>query len=164
MLPLTATARGASSKYDIVLGLVSVHFYNPDNVGRRFKNKMDSDGVAVATPLLGLRAYHMRPKDYTYLGGFGGLNSVGRPMAGVLGGMGIRHKTFRIGAVLGAYIQSNKRFREAGVEPYAIYQTSGKQGVVPVSGMEIMIDVNRKVFTNVMLSPIVGNVGVGYRF
>lgn len=168
LLIVMLTALYASSLHansqELVLGVVSVHTYNPGNVGRNYANKLDQNGFAVVNPVLAWRVLTPRPKDYYYTGVFGGLNSVGRPMGGFAAGAGVVFGTLRLGAIVGAYMQSNRQFRSRGIEPISIFATNNGQGVVPITGVEISKKISKNLFTNIILSPIIVNIGLGTSF
>lgn len=152
------------SASEIVFSPITAHTTNYDGVGQNFPKKIDKEGYAVFAPVLGYRLITQRSSDYAYVGTIIGLNSVFKPMIGFVWGLGMAGETYRLGLISGAYIQSNRQFRALQIQPYSIGETKNGQGIVPVIGLEYSKKISKKSFTNMVISPMIVNVGLGYIF
>lgn len=148
----------------LLLGLVTVHLYNPSQVGAGYKGQVGEDGTVIYNPIVGYRQ-EFRPRPHMYLtrSVFGGLNSVHSPMVGGALSAGVHSDQHHIGFIHGFYLQDNNKFRERDIEPFSAMEF-GSVGIVPVVGIEHQYEFKRDWYSNAVVSPLLINLGLGWRF
>lgn len=148
---------------EFIVGGVTAHFTNIDQVDRQFTNKLNASGEVILNPTMAVRHYDYDDGVYVSKGAFIGGNSIGQPMAGVIfSGGGMLHED-RAGLAAGMYVQDNNKFRDRGVEPVSYAEARG-MGFVPLVGVEYIHACSRNTLLNVLITPILGNIGLGWRF
>ena len=139
-------------------------------VSNLYSHQLSHDGRLIYTPLIGLKKTHISP-DGTYhsFALFTADNSIGSPIYGFMGGVGVEFfKMMQAGFVGGGYIQNNEDFYAQGIVPYSMFGDTN--AFVPLLGLEI----NFKFYTsdtvfvgfNNIITPIITNhsISVGLRF
>jgi hypothetical protein len=128
-------------------------------------NKVSSDGRLISNPEFGIVL--TQQFSYLYQSGavFGGQNPVGQPMGGALYQFGYAIDNLQIGAAAGAYLQDDNAFRNAGVEPFRMFEV-GSIGVVPVLGLALNynIPLSEKTYLKInnVITPIITNSSLSF--
>lgn len=148
--------------FELLMGGLTLHHTNYQKVNRHNSNKITPDGRLIANPLVGLRGVCSHPEKDVFFGPllFVGKNSIDEPIAG--GGISLGFEitpTTRAAALFAFYGQNNAKFRSRGVHPFSIYEVNAT-GIVPVHGIEVVW--GKAPFVNVLVSPAISNVGIGW--
>lgn len=147
---------------ELLIGGITAHFTNNDQADREFPNKLNKSGEVIANATIAIREVRNQEHTYATYGGFMGQNSIGQPMGGLLASAGILDGQDRYGMAAGGYVQNDNKFRERGIEPFTIAERN-EMGLVPIVGIE-WTHAYKNFLTNVLVTPILGNVSIGWRF
>lgn len=147
---------------ELLVGGITAHFTNYDQADRNFDNKLNRSGEVIANGVISVREVRVHDDHYATYGAFTGQNSIGQPMVGLLTSAGIVDGQNRYGLAAGGYAQNDNKFRERNITPFTISESQGI-GLVPVVGIE-WTHTYKNFLTNVLVTPILGNVSIGWRF
>lgn len=144
---------------EIIVGAPTYHLF--DFGGNQFLHpKWTPDGRLIGTPIFGVGAIRDYEEYYTSLKLFAGNNCVAQPIGGVLVSAGVHINSMYYGVVGGGYIQNDRTFIDAGVEPSSFIEF-GDYGLVPVIGGEINYRKNLSSRTylklNTLITPLLIN-------
>lgn len=168
----------AANADELALGLVTAHIYNIPGVSQKYSGCLNSSCEIIYNPVVAYRFtndkyYNGLDKTRTrwikekeaYMSNtfLVGLNSVHEPMAGYYLSFGIWAGSHKIGWAGGMYFQDNNKFRQKNVMPFSVYEVRGT-GFVPIMGLEHQYFIDKKIFTSILVTPVVANFGLGFSF
>lgn len=135
-----------------------------------YSHKLSDDGRLIYTPTIGLKKTFI-DKDYMYhsLAAFHSENSIGSPVWGVMGGVGVHmFDFFNLGLAYGGYVQNNNDFANTGIKPYSL--AGNTNAFVPLFGFEanFRFDTSDVMFLgfNNLVTPVITNhsLSLGWRY
>lgn len=135
------------------------------NADYLYNHKVSSDGRLIYTPQIGLRYTHNDELFYESLSAFTAQNSIGSPIYGGIGALGISFsKYINTGIILGGYVQNNEDFRALNITPFSL--TGGENAFVPLLGFEFNLKfyLTDRTFLglNNMVTPIITNHNLSF--
>lgn len=158
-----------ADSYEIMMGSLTYHIFNPRNVGKRYSNKINDTGTLISNPLIGYRQVTTEGNAYSATMLFTGNNSIAEPIIGAAYSLGLTKNTTRIGLVGGLYLQDNGKMHDKGIGIMTpILRNSW--GPIPIIGIEATetfdISKNKYILINGLITPILFNAttGIGWRF
>lgn len=145
---------------EFALGLVTAHLVDPGRVSERFEGCLHRSCEVIYNPIVAYRMLTKQGVDYYSHTLLYGTNSIHDHMAGYFFSFGTQYSKNRFGAVMGTYIQDNEHFRQRGIEPFSIAEINAT-GFVPLVGVEHQYFLQKNLFTNIIITPVVANFGLG---
>lgn len=160
--------KASASEQEVGYSLLTEHLIGDREPMAKFSHKINNNGL-ISNPIISLRFTNADEDCYDSFTLFGGQNSVGSSMGGVMGGTGFYlNKNIQTGLVYGGYLQDVTEFNRRGMA--SSFFDNGRIGFVPVLGGEInfKVKVSDRVFIkqNNTISPFVTNhsISVGVEF
>lgn len=138
LLALLISLPNHQTDLELVTGSYTYHYIGDKSAARHYDNKASNDGNLIANPLLGLKLTDTYEDEYTSATIFGGENSLGNPMGGLLFSVGnVINTNFRIGLAFGGYFQDQDEF-----DKLQITNPANIGDFMPVAGMEANFRIN----------------------
>ena len=111
LLALLITLPGHQSEIETIFGSYTYHYVGDKTAAKHYDNKVSSDGNLISNPMIGVKITDVYKNEYRSLTAFGGENSLGKAMGGVLfSGGDVINNNFRAGPVIGGYFQDQSEF------------------------------------------------------
>lgn len=152
----------AETKVEVLGGGITYHIMD-DGSAQSYTRKLSLDGRLIFNQMGGLGIVSEDNDVYQSLYFFGGNNSVGKPLQGILSKDGIKIDQWYLGLALGGYVQDDNEFRDAGVQPFRLTEI-GSTGIVPIVGLAIDYkwDISNRYYLklNNIISPNITNTSM----
>lgn len=149
--------------------VMTYHPTLPASICQGFSGKLSKNGCLISNYELGL-AYTIENGDkFQKFIVFGGTDSVGSNMGGLLYERGYEFWGFDVGFAIGGYLQVDQTFYDKGIAPFQLSSVNG-YGIVPIMGLvlDYKIPLSDTTFLGInnILSPVITNsvLSLGWRF
>lgn len=152
---------------ELMYSVYTYHLTNPENIGNKYENKVSKDGRLIDNPMFGIGFKTVVDTAYQTNNFFGGQDSVGSPIFGIMRATGYRSSWgFHAGFVYGAYFMNNKTWVERGIMHTNALKVSDASSIVPLIGVEISqeIPLGKTIYLklNNLITPVLTNHSVSF--